>query len=193
MTERELSPARLEAISDGVFAVVLTIMVLELRPPHDATLAGYLALWPHLAIYLVSFAALATFWVNHRYLFSYLKRVDERVLWSNMTLLFFLSLIPFFTASVGENRLVALPTAIFAAALLATGLAFATLAISVRAQYEATNMPAALRGRVAWIHAAAQITHALAIPAAFVHPVLALTMLLAPSLIYITNLTRPQS
>jgi uncharacterized membrane protein len=104
----ELSPARLEAISDGVFAVVLTIMVLELRPPHDTTRAGYLALWPHVAIYVVSFTTVATFWVNHRYLFSYLRRVDDRVLWSNMALLFFLSLIPFFTASVGENQLVAL-------------------------------------------------------------------------------------
>jgi uncharacterized membrane protein len=191
LAEHELSPARLEAVSDGVFAVVLTIMVLELRPPHDTTLGGYLALWPHAAIYVVSFMTLATFWVNHRYLFSYLKRVDERVLWSNMTLLFFLSLIPFFTASVGENRLVALTIAIYAAAMLANGLAFAALAVAVRTQYKSTDMPAAFRGRVSLIHAAAQITYASAIPVAFVHPMLALTMLTLPCIIYITKLTRP--
>jgi uncharacterized membrane protein len=191
MAEHELSPVRLEAVSDGVFAVVLTIMVLELRPPHDTTLAGYLALWPRVAIYVVSFTVLATFWVNHRYLFSYLRRVDERVLWSNMALLFFLSLVPFFTASVGENRLVALTIAMFAAVMLAAGLAFAALAVSVRLQYKSAEMPAAFRGRVSLIHAGAQVTHAAAIPAAFVHPMLALTMLLVPSVVYMTKLTRP--
>ncbi|HVN00096.1 MAG TPA: TMEM175 family protein [Caulobacteraceae bacterium] len=193
MAEHELSPARLEAVSDGVFAVVLTIMVLELRPPHDPTLAGYLALWPHAAIYVVSFTTLATFWVNHRYLFSYLRRVDDRVLWSNMALLFFLSLIPFFTASVGENQLVAFTTAMYAAALTAAGLAFAALAVSVRAQYRAAEMPAVFRSRVSLIHAGAQVTHASAIPVAFVHPMLSLIMLLVPAVVYMTKLTRPSS
>jgi uncharacterized membrane protein len=189
----ELSPARLEAVSDGVFAVVLTIMVLELRPPHDATLAGYLALWPHAAVYIVSFTTLAACWVNHRHLFSYLRRVDERVLWSNMALLFFLSLIPFFTASVGENRLVAITVALYAAAMTAVGLAFAALAVSVRAQYKSAEMPAAFGGRVSLIHAGAQAAHACAIAAAFVHPTLALTVLLVPSIVYMTKLTRPPS
>jgi uncharacterized membrane protein len=192
-SESALSPARLEAVSDGVFAVILTIMVLDLRPPRDATLSGYLVLWPHFAIYALSFTVLATFWVNHRYLFSYLKRVDERVLWCNMTLLFFLSLIPFSTASVGENGLVGLTIAIYAAGMLATGLAFSALAVSVRTQYNSTDKPAAFRGRVSLIHAAAQITYASAIPVAFVHPWLALTMLIVPSIVYITKLTRPQS
>jgi uncharacterized membrane protein len=189
----ELSPARLEAVSDGVFAVVLTIMVLELRPPHDTTLAGYLALWPHAAVYVVSFTTLAACWVNHRYLFSYLRRVDERVLWSNMALLFFLSLIPFFTASVGENRLVALTIALYAAAMTAVGLAFAALALSVRTQYESAEMPAAFGSRVSLIHTGAQVAHASAIAAAFVHPALALTVLLIPSVVYMTKLTRPRS
>jgi uncharacterized membrane protein len=192
-TEHELSPGRLEAVSDGVFAVVLTIMVLELRPPHETTLAGYLALWPHAAIYIVSFTTLAACWVNHRYLFSYLRRVDERVLWSNMALLFFLSLIPFFTASVGGNQLVALTIAMYAAAMLAVGLAFAALALSVRAQYKSAEMPAAFGARVSLIHAGAQVAHASAIAAAFVHPMLALTVLLVPSVVYMTKLTRPPS
>jgi uncharacterized membrane protein len=193
MTERELSPARLEAISDGVFAVILTIMVLELRPPHDATLAGFLSLWPHFAVYGVSFAALATYWVNHRYLFSYLKQVDERVLWSNMSLLFFLSLIPFFTASVGTNRLAALTIATYAMAMLTSSVAMAVLALSIRAQYKSADIPAAFGGRVSLAHAAAQVITALAIPAAFIQPVLALLIVLVPSVIYITRLTRPQS
>jgi uncharacterized membrane protein len=119
--------------------------------------------------------------------------VDERVLWSNMALLFFLSLIPFFTASVGENQLVALTMAMYAAAMLAAGLAFAALAVSVRVQYESADMPAAFRGRVPLIHAGAQVAHASAIPAAFFHPMLALTILLVPSVVYMTKLTRPPS
>jgi uncharacterized membrane protein len=131
--------------------------------------------------------------VNHRDLFSYLRRVDDRVLWSNMALLFFLSLIPFFTASVGENQLVALTISMYAAALTAAGLAFAALAVSVRAQYTSPDIPAAFRSRVSLIHAGAQITHASAIAVAFVHPMLALIMLLVPGVVYMTKLTRPSS
>jgi uncharacterized membrane protein len=78
MTERNVSPARLESISDGVIAVIITIMVLELHPPEVATVPALLGLWPPFAIYLVSFLFLATFWVNHRYMFNLMRRVDGR-------------------------------------------------------------------------------------------------------------------
>jgi uncharacterized membrane protein len=191
MTERNASPARLESISDGVIAVIITIMVLELHPPKVATVPALLGLWPPLAIYLVSFLFLATFWVNHRYMFSLMRRVDERVLWSNMALLFILSLIPFSTAFVGQTRLAALSTAVYAVVLLLAGLAFWSLALGVAAQYEPGEEPAAFGLRQRLIHAAGLAAYALAIPVAFLSPLAALGLIVAPGLMYVTRLTRP--
>lgn len=191
MAERNVSPARLESISDGVIAVIITIMVLELRPPAVATVPALLALWPPFAIYLVSFLFLATFWVNHRYAFSLMRRVDERVLWSNMALLFMLSLIPFSTAFVGQTRLASLSTAVYAVVMLFAGLAFASLASGISAQYEPGEAPAAFAPRQTLIHMAALAAYALAIPVAFLSPPAALALIVAPGLVYVTRLTRP--
>lgn len=191
MAERNVSPARLEAISDGVIAVIITIMVLALYPPKQATAAALLGLWPQFAIYLVSFVFLATFWVNHRYLFSLLRRVDERVLWSNMALLFMLSLIPFSTAYVGQTRLAALPTAFYALVMLLAGFAFWSLSLGIKAQYEPHQAPAAFTRRQQLINAAAVAAFAFAIPLAFLDTLAALVLILAPALMYVTRLTRP--
>ena len=191
MTERNVSPARLESISDGVIAVIITIMVLELHPPAVATVPAFLRLWPPFAIYLVSFLFLATFWVNHRYAFSLMRRVDERVLWSNMALLFMLSLIPFSTAFVGQTRLAALSTAVYGVVMLFAGLAFASLAFGIQAQYESGEAPAAFSLRPRLLHIAALAAYALAIPVAFLSAPAALALIVAPGLVYVTRLTRP--
>ena len=191
MTERNVSPARLESISDGVIAVIITIMVLELHPPKVATVPALLGLWPPFAIYLVSFLFLATFWVGHRYMFSLIRRVDERVLWSNMALLFVLSLIPFATAFVGQTRLAALSTAVYAVVLFLAGLTFWSLALGINAQYEPGEAPAAFGLRQKLLHAAGLAAYALAIPVAFLSPVAALGLIVAPGLMYVTPLTRP--
>jgi uncharacterized membrane protein len=191
MTERNVSPARLEGISDAVIAVILTIMVLELHPPNAATVPALLGLWPQFAIYFVSFLVVTTLWVNHRYLFSLMRRVDERVLWSNMALLFMLSLVPFSTAFVGQTRLAALSTAVYAAVLFLAGAAFSSLALGINAQYEPGDEPAAFALRRRLIHAAAIAAYALAIPVAFFSPLMALGLIVAPSLMYVTRLTRP--
>jgi uncharacterized membrane protein len=191
MAERNVSPARLESISDGVIAVIITIMVLELHPPKEATLAALVGLWPQFAIYLVSFMFLATFWVNHRYLFSLLRGVDDRVLWSNMALLFILSLIPFSTAYVGQTRLAMLPTVFYATIMLLAGFAFWSLAMGIKAQYEPGPEPAAFTPRNELINAGALAVYALAIPVAFLNQVAALALILACALMYVTPLTRP--
>jgi len=191
MVERNVSPARLESISDGVIAVIITIMVLALYPPKEATAAAVAALWPQFAIYLVSFVVLATFWVNHRYLFSLLRRVDERVLWSNMVLLFMLSLVPFSTAYVGQTRLAALPTALYAVVMLFAGFAFWSLALGIKAQYEPGQAPTAFTPRQHMINAAAVAAYALAIGVAFLNTLAALALILGSALMYITRLTRP--
>jgi uncharacterized membrane protein len=88
-----------------VIAVAITIMVLELHPPHDPTPAALWSLWPQFDSYVVSFGFIAIYWVDHRYPFRHLKRVDERLLWTNMGLLFMLSLIPFATAYAGQSSI----------------------------------------------------------------------------------------
>src|SRR5690348_17185798 len=166
-------------------------MVLELHAPKDASPAALLALWPQLATYVVSFAFVATYWVNHRYLFSHLKGVDERVLWSNMVLLFTLSLIPFAVAYVGDLGLVPFPTAVYAAVMLVNALAYTLLARAIEAQHHASERPPAFQQRSRIVGYAAAAAYAAAIPAAFFDPWISLALIFAVSLYYMTPISRP--
>ena len=191
MVKEDFTSTRLEAISDAVIAVAITIMLLELHPPHEPTLPALLGLWPQFESYVISFGFIATYWVNHHYLFHHLKRVDEKVLWSNMLLLFLLSLIPFATAYAGDSREASFPTAVYAAVMLANALAYALLSAVILAQYRGEPRPRAF-GRVPQAISAAAVTvYALAIPAAFFHPTLSLAMIFAMTLTYVTPLVRP--
>src|SRR4051794_1008225 len=98
-----MTPKRLEAFSDGVIAIIITIMVLELRPPDGAGFDGLQPMIPKLLAYLLSFVLVAIYWNNHHHLFLVVERVDGAVMWSNMALLFCLSLVPFATAWFGEH------------------------------------------------------------------------------------------
>jgi uncharacterized membrane protein len=122
-----LGMPRVEAFSDGVIAVIITIMVLEIKPPHDATFAALRAIWPSLAIYALSFALVAAFWVNHHHMLHAAKHADPALMWSNMTLLFFISLLPFVTAYTGEHVGAPLPVVAYGAVLTLTSLSFAWL------------------------------------------------------------------
>src|SRR5690242_1074882 len=104
-----MSKGRLEAFSDGVMAIIITIMVLELRPPHGGSLAELRPLLPVFFSYLLSFVFLGIYWNNHHHLFQAVRHVDGRILWANMHLLFWLSLTPFVTAWMGENHFAAWP------------------------------------------------------------------------------------
>jgi uncharacterized membrane protein len=123
-----MSKGRMEAFSDGVIAILITIMVLELRPPHEATLASMRPLLPTFLCYLLSFVFLGIYWNNHHHMLQAAKHVDGRVLWANLHLLFWLSLVPFVTAWMGENHFAALPVAIYGAVLLASAIAYFILA-----------------------------------------------------------------
>jgi uncharacterized membrane protein len=192
VTESRVTPARLEAISDGVIAVAITIMVLGLRPPRTGSTGELLALWPQFVIYLVSFTSLAVYWVNHRYLFGHLRRVDERVLWTNMAVLFLLSPIPFATAYAAQTGLSALSVAFFAGVMVLAGLGFGGLAFGIKAQYPPGEAPAAFSGGQQAIHFAGLSAYALAIPVAFASALASLALILAVSALYITRLTRPE-
>jgi uncharacterized membrane protein len=122
-----MTKSRLETFSDGVIAIIITIMVLELRPPDGATLADLGPLVPTFLSYLLSFALLGTYWNNHHHLLHAAKLIDARVLWANLHLLFWLSLFPFGTAWVGHSDFAPFPVAAYAVLLFLAGTAYFVL------------------------------------------------------------------
>ena len=119
-----MGKSRIEAFSDGVLAIIITIMVLELKVPHETTLAALAALWPVVASYVLSFVYLGIYWNNHHHMFHAVKRVSGGVLWANLHLLFWLSLVPFVTAWMGENHFAAVPMAAYGVVMLMAAIAY---------------------------------------------------------------------
>ncbi|MBW4691093.1 MAG: DUF1211 domain-containing protein [Lyngbya sp. HA4199-MV5] len=119
-----MSKGRLEAFSDGVIAILITIMVLELKVPHEASWVALQPLWPVFLSYILSFIYLGIYWNNHHHLFQAVQQVKGTVLWANLHLLFWLSLIPFVTAWTGENHFAALPVALYGTVLLCSAIAY---------------------------------------------------------------------
>jgi len=126
-----LTRGRLEAFSDAVIAIVMTIMVLELHPPHEVTLAALRPLAPAFFAYVLSFTFIGIYWNNHHHMLHTAERVNGKILWANMHLLFWLSLIPFTTAWMGENHAAPLPTAAYGAVLLAAAVAYSLLQATI--------------------------------------------------------------
>jgi len=118
---------RLEAISDGVLAIIITIMVLDLKVPHDASLAALHALWPVFMSYVLSFLYIGIYWNNHHHMLHVTRRVTGSILWANLHLLFWLSLLPFSTGWMGENLFARWPTVIYGVNLLACAIAYEIL------------------------------------------------------------------
>jgi uncharacterized membrane protein len=119
---------RLEALSDGVIAIIITIMVLELKVPHHDTPTDLLPLWPVFLSYTLSFLYVGIYWNNHHHLLHAAQKIDGAVMWANMFLLFTLSLVPFATAWMGENHFSAWPVALYGLVLLAAAIAYFILA-----------------------------------------------------------------
>src|SRR4029077_17401953 len=115
---------RLEAFSDGVFAVIITIMVLELKAPHGVDLEAFRPLLPSFLTYVLSYIFLGIYWNNHHHLLHVVDRISGGAMWANLHLLFWLSLVPFVTGWMGENHFAALPTAAYGVVLLLSGVAF---------------------------------------------------------------------
>jgi uncharacterized membrane protein len=122
---------RLAAFSDGVIAIIITIMVLELKVPHGADWAALRAIAPNFVSYVLSFIYLAIYWNNHHHLIHTVTRVDGLILWANSHLLFWLSLIPAATGWMGENFLAPLPAAVYGAALLMPAIAYYLLQMAI--------------------------------------------------------------
>jgi len=126
-----MGKGRLEAFSDGVFAVIITIMVLELHVPMGSDYHALLSLLPSLGIYVLSFTFIGIYWNNHHHMLQAVARIDGRALWANHHLLFWLSLVPFGTAWLGRDPFAALPTAFYAVLLFCAALAFTLLQYTV--------------------------------------------------------------
>ncbi|HVW94016.1 MAG TPA: TMEM175 family protein [Devosia sp.] len=122
-----MGKGRVEAFSDGVMAIIITVMVLELHAPHSPDFEALLEVAPEFLAYVLSFVYIAIYWNNHHHMFQVVRRVDGGVLWANNALLFFLSLVPFTTDWMGENHFVAAPVALYGASLLLPAIGYSVL------------------------------------------------------------------
>ena len=164
-----MSKGRMEAFSDGVLAVIITIMVLEMKSPHGTSLAALVPVIPVFLSYVVSFIYIGIYWNNHHHLLHATQRVNGATLWANLHLLFWLSLIPFTTAWVGENHLSSWPVAVYGIVLMLAGVAYFILTRAlIRLHGEGSTLAKSIgrdrKGKVS------VLIYAAAIPLAFVQP-----------------------
>ena len=125
------SPARLEAFSDGVIAVIITIMVLELKVPRENGLAGLRAVLPTLGVYALSFTFTGVYWINHHHLVHRAAEADQAILYANLAFLFCLSLLPFFTSYILEKKIDSFSVLLYIISMLATGFSFMLLRLAI--------------------------------------------------------------
>ena len=142
-----MTKGRMEAFSDGVLAIIITIMVLELKVPHDATPNALIPLIPVILSYILSFVFVGIYWNNHHHLLQAIRHVDGAVLWANLHLLFWLSLIPFVTAWMGENQFAPWPVALYGVVLLFASIAYYILARALIAAHGLDSVLATALGR----------------------------------------------
>lgn len=159
---------RLEAFSDGVIAIIITIMVLELRVPHGTDFAVLRPLLPVFLTYLLSFIYVAIYWNNHHHLLHAAQRVNAPILWANLHLLFWLSLIPFVTGWMGENHFAELPTALYGFVLLMASIAYWFLERAIVAEQGRDSVLASAIGRD-WKAKSSLILYAAAVVLSFVN------------------------
>ena len=178
-------------MSDAVIAIVITVMLLELRPPAVVTPQSVGSLWPDFLSYAISFTFVAVYWVNHRHVLHHLRVATEPVLWANVVLLFLISLIPFSTAAVGRSTLAAFPIQLYGAVLLACGVAFAILRARVAATLADPDARRRFNGpRIQLVGALTALMLVSAIVLSAFSPLGALALIVLSSLLHITPLTR---
>jgi uncharacterized membrane protein len=187
--EPNMTKGRLEAFTDGVIAIIITILVLEFRPPHEADLAALRPLIPTALSYVMSFIFVAIYWNNHHHLLHAVKHVDGRVLWANIHLLFWLSLTPFATAWMGDTHFATLPVAVYGVDLLMAAVAFTILVRVLIARHGpqstiARAIGADRKGRISLT------LYGVAVPLAFVNRWIAMGCYVTVTLIWLVPDTR---
>jgi uncharacterized membrane protein len=179
-----MSKGRLEAFSDGVIAILITIMVLELDVPHSPELSALRPLVPVFLSYVLSFLYLGIYWNNHHHLLQATQRINGGILWANLNLLFWLSLFPFCTAWMGENHFASVPAAIYGVVLMLAGIAYYILEMAIIAEHGRDSLLARVLGRDVKGRASVVI-YAFAIPLAFVSNWIAIGLYVLVSLMWL--------
>ena len=179
-----MSKGRMEAFSDGVLAIIITIMVLEMKAPHGTNFSALSPLIPVILSYILSFTFLGIYWSNHHHLLQVCKEVDGRILWANLHLLFWLSLIPFVTGWMGENNFASLPVAFYGVVLIFAAIAYYVLVRSLISRHGKESAVAVavgndFKGKIS------VVIYALAIPMAFIEPFLAGGLYVVVAIIWI--------
>ncbi len=180
-----MGSGRLEAFSDGVLAIIITIMVLELKVPHGAGLADLRPLIPVFLSYVLSFVFIGIYWSNHHHLLHAVSHVNGRILWANLHLLFWLSLIPFATGWMGENNFAAWPVAVYGGVLLSAAIAYFILA-HVLISYHGRDSALAKALGKDFKGKASLACYAAAIPLSFVSPLLACALYVLVVIMWLT-------
>jgi uncharacterized membrane protein len=189
MAHHVATPARLEAFSDGVIAVIITIMVLELKVPHQDGIAGLRAVLPTLCLYLISFAFTAIYWVNHHHLIHRTDEADELILYANLGFLFCLSLLPFFTSYVLDKKMDSFSVALYVASMILTGFSFLLLRLAIGRRLRHAGTLEAEDTAVERKNYLSLFVYVIAIPLAFQHPRMALGLVAFVTIIWITPTT----
>jgi uncharacterized membrane protein len=179
-----MGKGRLEAFSDGVIAIIITIMVLELKVPHDTSLAALQELLPVFLSYVLSFIFVGIYWNNHHHMLHLVKQVSGRILWANLHLLFWLSLVPFVTGWMGENHFATVPVAAYGIVLLGSGVAYSILARALVTRHGQDSALAKALGKDAKGNLSL-LLYVAAIPLAFVHVALAGALYITVALIWL--------
>jgi uncharacterized membrane protein len=164
---------RMEAFSDGVLAIIITIMVLELKVPHGSELADLASVWPVLISYVLSFLNVAIYWNNHHHLLHTVHQVNGKILWANMNLLFWLSLLPFITGWMGENHFSRWPVVLYGADLIISGIAYYILSQVIIKSHGHESALGRAVGRD-WKGQLSIVIYAAGIGLSFVHPYIGL-------------------
>ena len=179
-----MGKTRLEAFSDGVLAIIITIMVLEMKVPHDASLAGLRPLIPVFLSYVLSFVYIGIYWNNHHHMLHASSKVTGGVLWANLHLLFWLSLFPFATGWMGENHFAEIPTALYGVVLLAAAIAYWNLQRTIIAAQGASSTLRAAIGSD-WKGKLSPVLYVCGIALSFVTPWLAAITYLAVACLWL--------
>jgi uncharacterized membrane protein len=187
-----MGKSRLEAFSDGVIAILITIMVLELRVPGGGDLHAMRSVLPHLISYVLSFVYLGIYWNNHHHMLQATHRINGTILWANLHLLFWLSLVPAATAWLGDHYAEPLPTAVYAAILFFAGIAYYVLQQCIIAQEGAgSDLQRAIGKDMKGMVSAA--AYAVAFPLAFVKPIFADAIFVIVALVWLVPDPRIES
>ena len=179
-----MGKTRLEAFSDGVLAVIITIMVLEMKVPHDASIDALRQIWPVFLSYLLSFIYIGIYWNNHHHMLHATHKIRGGVLWANLHLLFWLSLVPFCTGWMGENHFAALPTALYGFVLLMAAIAYYVLQMCIIAANGGRGSALAVAVGSDWKGKLSPVLYLMAIPSAFIAPWISCALYAAVALIW---------